>query len=113
MRNGKTRAICFSVAAFICILLLAGVMLTANRYFYGNWNPLDSPSRINCLGRRYYPEADNKVLTGKDKPTYLINVLFPGKRIYSQFPRGKYVPTVVFLHIKGDVYLVYALSGGP
>jgi hypothetical protein len=99
----------------VIFLVLVAVLLTANRYYYGTWNLLAPPSRIDCFHRRYYPSIHTEVMTGNAKPVYLAGIvqfLF-GKRIYMQFPTGKYVPTVIFLQIKDDIYRPYSLSGGP
>jgi hypothetical protein len=112
--EGKKRAKRFCQIAFICLVLVA-VLLTANRYCYGAWNPFVPPSWIDCFHRRYYPSIRTVVLTGKVKPVYLASIVqyLCGKRIYMQFPKGKFVPTVIFLQIKDDIYLPYSLSGGP
>jgi hypothetical protein len=107
MQKGKR----FYQIAFVCLVLVAA-LLAANRYYYGNWNPFAPPSRIDCFQRRYYPSSHTEVLIGKAKPVYLAGIV-RGKRLYMQFPKGEYVPTVIFLQINQDVYLPYALSGGP
>ncbi len=82
----KKRANYFCKIAFIALVLVA-VLLVANRYFYGTWNPFTPPSRINCFNRRYYPSIRNVVLTGKAKPVYLASVtqLFFGNEYTCSF----------------------------
>ena len=92
------------------------VLFTGYRYFYGEWNPFISPDRIECYGRRYYISHNSpKKLIGKEKPSYLINSLniLTGKRLYTTYPKGEFVPTVIFLDIGNGMYQTYALSGGP
>lgn len=92
------------------------VLLTGYRYFYGTWNPLVSPDRIECYGRRYNKSHSSpKVLIGDEKPTYPISSLniLTGKRLYSTSLKGEFVPTVIFLDVGNDKYQLYSLSGGP
>jgi hypothetical protein len=96
------------------ILAAILLMLVANRYCYGVWNPFQAPDRIECYGRRYYMSSI-KELADKEKPEYLIKSihLLTGKMLYSMERRGEYVPTVIYLYKGNNRYLSYALSGGP
>jgi len=104
------------VTIIIIVFTIFGLLIPANRYFYGNWNPLEPPEKIYYSNRIYYKsETLPKTFVGYDKPSYplySLNWIF-GKKIYSEHPRGKYVPTVIYLYIGNSSYQTYSLSGGP
>lgn len=103
------------IIILITIFILL-VLLTGYRYFYGTWNLFVSPDRITCYGRRYnISHPSPKVLIGEEKPSYPISSLniLTGKRLYFTYPKGEFVPTVIFLDVGNDMYQTYSLSGGP
>ncbi len=96
------------------ILITILLMLVANRYCYGVWNPFRAPDRIECYGRRYY-KSSIKELDAKEKPEYRIKSihLLTGKKLCRKEQRGLNVPTVIYLYEGNSRYLIYELSGGP
>lgn len=101
--------------------LLISLIFPINRYFYGTWNVFDEPERIQCFGRRYYKSERTinfhyNIFIGRhllpSYPAYSLN-LITGKRIYTIEPKGKFVPTVIFLYAGNGRYVSYSLSGGP
>lgn len=104
----------------LIVALLISFLLILNRFFYGTWNVFGYPNRIQCFGRRYYKSQQTldfhtKVPEGfvlPRYPVYSLNLL-SGKRIYIAYPKGEFVPTVIFLYVRDGVYVPYALSGGP
>jgi len=97
-----------SVMALICF------MLFATKLYYGVWNPLSLPKKINIFGRLYYSDYKVKQFEDNKKPIYPVNSrLSIGKNLYMMHPLGEYVPTVLYLDLGNGKYLVYELSGGP
>lgn len=104
------------IKVIIPIILFILLLITGYRYFYGGWNPFISPDRIECYGRRYYISHNSiKTFSSNKKSLYQIKSLniLTGKKLYSEFPKGEIVPTVILLDIGNDKYQTYTLSGGP
>jgi hypothetical protein len=106
---------------FLIITLIALIIVLSpflrSRYSFGVWNPLSLPDRIECYDRRYYIQSgpSTKILNENEKPTYKIS--FPanmtGKGLYTQQPKGEYVPIIIYLKLSNGEFQAYGLSGGP
>ena len=104
------------VKRILVTILIVLIFLVGYWKLYGNWNPFQAPERIYCYSRIYNASQTPPVIFfGNKKPSYLIhsNNIFVGRRLYSMYSKGEFVPTVIYLNIGGNKYLTYSLSGGP
>ncbi|MDP4147604.1 MAG: hypothetical protein Q8936_24575 [Bacillota bacterium] len=111
-RNQKKHTkLILSAALFIIFAILI-----INRYSFGVWNPASLPDRVQCYNRRYYISTlSPKTFNEKEKPAYAISSPdnMTGKALYTQDPKGEFVPTVIYLKMSDGKYQTYVLSGGP
>ena len=100
----------------IGMVLLLLIFLAIYRVLYGIWNPFVPPDRVDCYGSRYYVSHNSPVVFAEsERPCFLIHSpnLLMGKRLYSKYSGGEFVPTIIYLYIGNAKYQIYELSGGP
>ncbi|MHB9145106.1 MAG: hypothetical protein ACYC5Y_07195 [Symbiobacteriia bacterium] len=97
------------------VLTALALCLIGNFLMYGKVDPFAPPAYIYVFGRHY--DASLRTVTAESRE-YLRRLpisihTFLGKQLYSQSPTRQFVPTVIYLHLRGDTFLPYGLSGGP
>jgi hypothetical protein len=100
------RLMMVSISVFILVIL-------ANRWAFGVWNPLSLPDRIECYGRRYYISSlGPETMSEAETPKYAIGLWdLLGKPLYMSEPKGSLVPVIIYLKLANGQYQVYTLSG--
>lgn len=100
------------------IVTMASFWYTLNLFYYGTWNPFQTPKIISCFGRDYLMSKNPPVtLISDKKPNEKVHsfvYFITGKKIFISQPKGKdYDPGFIYLYIGNDKYIPYILSGGP
>lgn len=103
----------------IITMVLIFLILSFEVYYRkasGGWNVFIPPKKIHCFKREYHvSKKPVQKVAGIKKPLYKVEVDNPfwNGMVFSQLPKGPFVPTVLYLKISPNLYRSYELSGGP
>ena len=93
----------------ILIICLVIMCYQIHNYRQAFINPANIPERIDCLGRTYQRSNYPRSVYFDINSLYLLDK----RGLYSEYPRGQYDPTVIYLKIDNNAFIGYALFGGP